>query len=365
MKKGGSLFVFICIAFFCMEALANPKTSLRILNWSEYIDIDPSVDESKPVAERSPTLKNFKKLYNIDVIYEEYDSEEQMFRQLEKGKNYYDIVVVPSNIVEQFINEGRIMVLNEKLIPNLDNILPKYKTIRGDPNGEFFIPYLVGTTGLVYRKDIVGFEVNSWKNYFRPKPSMKGKMSCFDTAYTLAFGLMYLGKDVHTTKKRDIQRSALLFYKLMKTGYITEVTSDLEKIQNKMLSGELAIAMMYSGEAQALMDMDEDNRIQYVIPREGSEFFVDCMVVLNDAPNKILAHRFLNYMLRPEVGANIAVYQNFITPNQEARVIIKKTHPEYFESPVINISDEVMKRLVIIDESNTEELSRVWKNISH
>lgn len=356
-----SLCVLALFATFIGTVSAEAPPVLRVLNWSgDYIDIDSSVDESKAIVERSPTLRKFMQEYKCTIEYDEYDSEDEMFKKVTTLPKYYDVVI--TDAIKVLLSAGRLSGISEKAVPNKANIPPKYRSHPADPKGEYFAPYMIGTTGIAYRKDIVG-EVTSWKQFFEPDEKLKGKLMAHDTAYMICFAMKYLDIDIHTKDKALIKKAAGLFYNLKKNGFLGEISSEMEQIDAKFLSGELAMGIYYSGEAVSLMEKDKQGRIGYVLPKEGGELYLDCLAVMNDAPNKDLALKYVDFVLRPEINAAIAGYLNYTTPNLKSQTIIRGKYPEYFNNAARIVPAAAMERLEIMSGLNLEEFMRLWRKI--
>jgi len=355
------------LCFFIVSSVltASPaeKPLLRVLNWSEYIAIDDNADPSKPIPERSPVLSQFMKEQNCVIEYFVYDSVEDLFRRTENMQGYYDVLIIPIDIAKKFLLEDRLYKFAPNEIPN-GNFISKEYAEKLITLGDYFLPYLVGTTGIAYRKDLIGRDVESWKDFFEPAPALKGKLSAQDTFVTLFFAYDYLGIDIKTQDDKTAMKAAQVFYDLKKKGFV-EFSNNVRSVQNKLLNGDLAMAIVYSSDALTVMAEDSSKNIRYVVPKEGGELGVDGVTVMNDAPHKDLALKFADFMLNPEIHAANAVYLNSWCPNEKAVAIIKKSHPEYFNNPNINLSPEIRARIDIYSNPALEkEMRRLWSQIA-
>ena len=343
------------------------KPVLRIINWSEYIDLDSSEDEAKPIPDRSPTLRAFAIEFDCTVEYYEYESAEEYFHKTENMPQFYDLAIVSIDIASKLVAEKRLTPIAPESVPNWKNLSPAFlqQLKKYIYFTDCFVPYMIGTSGIAYRKDLVGHEVNSWKDFFEPPEKLKGKLAFQDTYSSLFFAMRFLNIDIRTTKSEEMQKAARLFLNLKKNGYARLITNNVKVLQNQLTSGKLAMAIMYSGDALNAMRSATGKQIDYVVPKEGSEIYVDGMVILRDAPHKDLAHQFINFILRPEIHAANAVYLSTLCPNEEALKRIQKSNPEYINNPNINLSDEIMKRVEIFNSPATEnELRQLWSEIS-
>ncbi|MEW6235365.1 MAG: extracellular solute-binding protein [Candidatus Omnitrophota bacterium] len=363
MKYRLATVLFFFIVSSVLTASPAEKPILRVLNWSEFIAIDDKADPSLPIPERSPVLRQFMKEQNCSVEYYVYDSIEDLYRRTENMQGYYDVLIIPVDIAKKFLIEERLYKFTPNQITN-KNVISKEYAERLKSLGDYFLPYLIGTTGIAYRKDLTGREIENWKDYFEPPQPLKGKLAAQNTFVTLFFALNYLGIDIKTQDDKKAMEAAQVFYALKKNGFI-EFSNNVINIQNELLRGDLAMAIMYSSDALSVMAEDASKNICYIVPKEGGELGVDGVTVLNDAPHKDLALKFADFMLKPEIHAANAVYLNSWCPNDKAVAIIKKSHPEYFNNPNINLSPEIRERIEIYSNPALEkEMRRLWSQIA-
>ena len=329
---------------------------LRVLNWSWYIDRDPASGPDESLARRSPVLRAFMKKTGCEVLYEEYDTEVEMSKKIHNLPGFYDVVITTGTKAAELGRAGLTVRLDEAEIPNLAGVAPKFR----DPDG-FYAPYLAGTTGIVYRRELVGGDVTSWDQYFHPPERLKGKIGALESSFMLSFGLIALGLDPNTTDAASIRKSAGLFVRLKREGFLSLFSSDAERVGRALTDGTLAMTVLYSGDALSLVKGCSD--IRYAIPREGGEYYVDGMVLLKTAPNRNLAARFINYILAPQVNAILAANLNYISPVTGAAPYIRKLSPHHADNPAISIPPEAMDRLFVFKDANALETRRLWRKI--
>jgi len=142
---------------------------IRILNWSEFIALDDDLDENLPIAERSPVLKKFMEVYNCKVEYYEYEETAQMIKMISNTPGFYDIVVASHTDVKDLINGQQLESISTSKLTNYKHLIKKYNSEKFGKLENFYIPYLVGTTGLLYRKDLCQDKMTSWGHIFQPK----------------------------------------------------------------------------------------------------------------------------------------------------------------------------------------------------
>jgi len=129
-----------------------------------------------------------------------------------------------------------------------------------------------------------------------------------------------------------------------------------------MLAGDIAISPMFSGDALAAIDKAPEGQLKYVLPREGAEFYVDSFVITKESRNKDLAHKFINFMIRPEIHARNAIYLQYLCPNRAAKTIIERDAPEQLLNPAIYPSDKTVSKLKSYSNHNPE-IYRLWNKI--
>ena len=312
------------------------KPVLRVLNWSSYIAVD-SADETLPLPQRSPALRGFAAKEGCRVEYYEYAETAEAMSRVGKSLGFYDLVILSSNEVERMAQAGYLLRLDWSQIPNR-RYLPARED--GDPlwgrsAWDYAAPYLYGTTGLAYRRDRVSeLEASDWATYFEPSPARKGRIGVLNDPQVM-YGLakLYGGLDPNSGSFEDYRVAARALHGLKDGGFVGLVSSDVERLQGALLSGDLDMAVMYSGDVNSLLD--ENPNIGYSIPRQGAEFFVDSFAVLEGGKNRELAHRFIDYMLEPAVNAQNASSLKYATPHRGALEILRRDDPQQLANPGI------------------------------
>ncbi len=157
-----------------------------------FIDVDDSIDESLPMSLRSPTLLNFMKKYNCTIDYQEFDTTADLLNKVHLATYYYDIIVSDPLTAQQLYNEQRLLTITKNEAPNRKFLDPKYTGTEFTIDPDFYAPYLVGTTGILYWKDQVKAPVVSWAQYFHPSEELKGSMHALNESSMVSFALIYL-----------------------------------------------------------------------------------------------------------------------------------------------------------------------------
>ncbi len=313
MKKLGKVLLALVLAAAIAAALAGcggkntdegGKTakaggSITVFNWDDYID--PAV------------LDIFKEQTGISVKYVIFTTVEEMYAKVTAGGGAYDVIFPSDYIIERMIKEERLLKLDKSLIPNYANISEWLQTPDYDPNAEYSIPYMWGTVGLLYNTDLVDEEITSWGSIFDPKYQNNVFMLA---SYRDCLGatLCYLGYDLNTRDASQLAEAKDLLIQQKKNGIVKGYLVDETK--DKMIGGEAAIAMMWSGDALYAISESEGDNLVYVVPEEGSNVWVDGACIPAGSSNPMGAHAFIDFLCREEIARMNMDYIYYSTPNQ-------------------------------------------------
>lgn len=317
------------------------RPQLRLFIWSEYMD--PAV------------LREFERRFDCEVVLDLYEDDGAMMAKLRAGgAGQYDVVVPSDYRVPTLIQLGLLAPLRPEQLPNLRHVEARFRRLPFDPDNRYTVPYQWGTLGLLVRAPAGRPVPDSWAAVFDPPPD-SGPVVLLDSARDLiGAALKYRGQDVNTTDPATLRaaRDLLLRAKRRALGFDGTVGG-----KNKVLGRLATVAVVYSGEG--VRAMAEDPETRYVIPKEGSLIWVDSLAVLRGAPNRDLAERFLNFCLEPEIGARIAHYTQFATPNAAARAHLR---PADLANPVLYPPEEVLARLDFLKPlgAQTRLYDEVW-----
>ena len=328
---------------FSFNAIA--KEELFIYNWSDYIAED--------------TISNFEKEFGIDVTYDVFDSNEVLEAKLLSGGSGYDIVVPSGSFLENQIKAGVFQKLDKSQLSNLINLDPLVlkKIDAHDPGGVYSVNYMYGTTGIGYNVDKVDEEeIESWDVLFNPDIISKYKdcgISILDApSEVMEIALKYIGKDPNTENENDYKDALNMLKKIR--PFIRYF--DSSQYIDDLASGEICLAMGWSGDVFLAADEAADGiEAWYSIPIEGTVIWFDMMAIPSDAKNVSNAHKFINYILRPEVAADITNYVWYSNPNLAANELVD---PEIFEDPAIYPDESTLSKL-FADAADSPKKSRL------
>ena len=302
--------VAICIVFIGGGFYYAEKSDMLndekvvVYNWGEYID--PEV------------LTMFEEETGIDVIYEEFETNEILYPKVSSGAIAYDVVCPSDYIIQRMIENGLLSEINFDNIPNIKNIGQQYmdQSRQFDPENKYSVPYCWGTVGILYNKTMVDEPIDSWSVLWDPK--YKDNILMQDSVRD-AFGvaLKYLGYSLNSTDLDELTeaKNLLIDQKPLVQAYV------IDQVRDKMIGNEAAIGVIYSGEA--IYTQKENPNLEYVIPKEGSNIWIDSWVIPKNAEHKENAEKFINFLCRPDIALKNFEYITYSTPNDAARALIE------------------------------------------
>jgi spermidine/putrescine transport system substrate-binding protein len=298
----------LSLASLSLVLQSNAQTKvLNLFNWSEYMD--PAI------------LKDFEKQFGAKVNVSLYESNEDLIAKLKaNGGSQYDIIVPGQYAIPLLSRLNLLLPLEKSKVPNIKNLSAKFVNPSFDPGNKFSAAYQWGTVGVVYRKDRLKKFDQSW-NLFFDKSKQQGAFLLMDsTREMLGPALKYLNKSLNSTTPADMQKVLEIMSdaKTRSLGFDGGVGN-----RNKVSAGQASYGVAYNGDVIKLQA--EDKNLGFFVPREGSVIFTDSMAIPVKAPNADLAHKFVNFMLEPKVGARLSNYNRYATPNEAAKPFINKS----------------------------------------
>ncbi|MBS7842639.1 polyamine ABC transporter substrate-binding protein [Pseudomonas fluorescens] len=296
--------------------------TVHVYNWSDYIGPD--------------TLANFEKATGIKPVYDVFDSNETLEGKLLAGRTGYDVVVPSNHFLGKQIKAGAFQKLDKSLLTNYANLDPVLlkRLEKNDPGNQYSVPYLWGTNGIGYNvdkvKEVLGVDhIDSWAVLFEPE-NMKKLATCgvsfMDSAdEMLPAVLNYMGLNPNSTNPEDYKKAE---EKLLKVRpYVTYFHSS--KYISDLANGNICVAAGFSGDVfQAKARAAEAGKgvnIAYTIPKEGGNLWFDVLAIPKDATNVKEAHAFINYLLQPEVIAQVSDYVGYANPNPGSDKLMKQS----------------------------------------
>lgn len=275
-----------------------------IYNWGEYIDPD--------------VLTQFTEETGIKVIYDEFETNEVMYPKIKCGAFRYDCVCPSDYMIQKMIENDLLQPIDFSKVPNYKNIGSEYieESKQFDPTNEYSIPYCWGTVGILYNKKLVSDPVDSWGILWDEK--YKDQILMQDSVRdSMMVALKYLGCSCNTTDTAELEKAKdlLIRQKPLVQAYV------IDQVRDKMIGGEAALGVIYSGEA--IYTQRENPDLEYVIPKEGTNIWIDSWVIPKNAPDKENAEKFLNFLCRDDIALKNFDYITYSTPNTAAQAEIE------------------------------------------
>ena len=281
---------------------------VNVCSWGEYIDTD--------------LISQFEAQTGIKVNYQTAESNEALYSVLKNGGANYDVIVPSDYMISQLIEEDMLAELDYENIPNFAKIGDRFKNLSYDPENKYTVPYSWGTLGIIYNASMVDEEITSWSAMFDPKYA--GEVLLINNSRdALGMALMSLGYSVNTTDEGQIKEAFQKLADATNAGvYQAKV---MDEVFQKMEGGNAALATYYAGDYLTMLENNED--LRYVIPEEGSNWFVDAMCVLKDSQHKTEAEEWINFICSTEASLANMDYIGYASPNEEAL----DQYPAYYE----------------------------------
>lgn len=304
MKKIYMIFLLL----FLTSCTGKNTEQVVVFNAGEYMDMD--------------LIKQFEKDTGIEVIYQTFQSDEEMFVKLTQSANNYDVVVPMDYMVEKLLKYDMLAPIDFSNVPNAKYIMDQYKNLPFDPEGKYTVPYFTSSFGIVYNKDMVDKPIDSWADLWDPK--YKEKIIMYDLPrLSMSVALQKLGYSINTTDMKEINQATeeLIKQKPLVYAYLTDEARDV------IIQGDAAMTVMYSGDA--LLMSKENPNLKYVIPKEGGNRQVDSLAIPKKAKNKKNAEIFINYFTNPKISAaNAEWMEGFTSPLKGVREML----PDYIKN---------------------------------
>lgn len=289
----------------CGSADKYPNGKVYVYNWGEYIDPN--------------TLDMFEKETGIQVIYDEFDTNETMYPKVEAGASNYDVVCPSDYMIQKMIDNDLLQELNWDNIPNAKaNIGAQYyeQSEAFDPGNRYAVPYCWGTVGILYNRTMVDEPVTSWSILWDEKYADSILMQ--DSVRDLFMvGLKSLGYSMNSTDEVELNeaKDLLIQQKPLVQAYV------IDQVRDKMIGNEAALGVIYSGEA--IYTQRENPDLEYVIPEEGTNVWIDSWVIPKNAGNVENAEKFIDFMCRGDIALLNFDYITYSTPNTAAQALIE------------------------------------------
>ena len=327
--------------FYNSKNAGRGEEQVIVYNWGEYIDPD--------------VLTLFEEETGISVIYEEYETNEIMYPKIQSGAIAYDLVCPSDYMIQRMIENDLLAEINFDNIPNMQYIGDIYleQSQEFDPSNAYSIPYCWGTVGILYNRTMVQEPIDSWSVLWDTQYADNILMQD-SVRDAFAIPLKYLGYSLNATNLDELTQAKelLIEQKPLVQAYV------IDQVRDKMIGGEAALGVIYSGEA--IYTQSENPDLEYVIPKEGSNVWIDSWVIPKNAKNKENAEAFINFLCRPDIALLNFEYITYSTPNEAARELIEDE--EIRNSSIAFPDSSELERLETFQFLG-EEMDRVYNDM--
>lgn len=297
LSLAGSVLVAAILLVGCS---GQSSESITFFNYGENIDKE--------------TLKQFEEEYSIKVKMSTFDDMDTMYLKIAESNAQYDVILVSDALMPKMIDGGLLQELNKENIPNIAQMDEEYLNLEIDPGNKYSVPYMFGTIGIIYDKNVVTEEVDSWDILWDEK--YKNKVFMFDTYRdTIGAALKKLGYSLNSENPEELEEAKQL---LLEQRKLVDPIYGVDNGTSMIATGETALNMIWSGEGLNLQD--EYPNLVYTIPKEGVNFWIDSLCIPANAKNVEGAEKFINFVSDKESALRIADEIGYTTPNKEARL---------------------------------------------
>lgn len=304
----GVLTVSFLAAVVFLTSATNAQPVVNVCSWGEYIDEE--------------LITQFEEETGILVNYQTAESNEALYSLLKSGAGDYDVIVPSDYMISQLIEEDMLSELDYSRIPNYALISDRFKGLSYDPQQRYTVPYAWGTVGIIYNTAMVKEPITSWSAMFDGQYA--GNVLMFrNSRDAMATALSYLGYSLNTTDESELREAFQLLRDAKGRGVYQSFVMD--EIFQKLEGGNAAIGAYYAGDYLTMLENNEN--LAFVVPEEGSNWFMDAMCVLKDAPHYDEAMAWINFIASTEANLANMDYIWYASPNREAL----EQYPAYYE----------------------------------
>ena len=350
MKKLFCTTLALCAAFSlvltgCGSSGSGNNGEVIVYNWGEYIDPD--------------TITMFEEETGIKVVYDEFETNEVMYPKVEAGATAYDVICPSDYMIQKMIDNDLLAEINFDNVPNVKNIGQQYfdQSKEFDPENKYSVPYCFGTVGILYNKTMVDEPIDSWSVLWDEKYADNILMQdSVRDAFMVALKLN--GYSMNTLDESELEKAknALIEQKPLVQAYV------IDQVRDKMIGNEAAIGVIYSGEA--IYTQRENPDLEYVIPKEGTNVWIDSWVIPKNAPNKENAEKFIDFMCREDIALMNFEYITYSTPNVAAQALIEDEDIKNSKIAFPDLSQyDNLETFHYLGEEGDELYNNLWKEV--
>jgi len=338
MKKIFLAVLAISFAVCFLGCGSSGKQKLYIYNWTYYMP--------------DKVLRDFEQKFNVEIVYDVYPSNEDMFTKLKSGAGGYDIVVPSGDYVSIMVHENMLEKIDKSKIPNFSNLdTSVLSRINFDKGNNFSVPYMMGASGVAVNKNQISAYKKSWSIFNRS--DLKNRMTMLDDMReVLGAALKFSGFSVNSVDKNELEKA-----KQVVLGWKRNILKfDAEAFAKGFAAGEFWAVQGYAENVFREYDSAKTNEVDFFIPQEGGPMYMDNMAILSNSTHKDLAYTFINYIHDPVVYAKIIDYLGYPCINAAARK---------FQTKKSNYRLEDLKNCEFKEDlgPNLDLYNKIWEEI--
>ncbi len=345
-----SIIIVSIIFASCGAGKKSDENKLYVYNWGEYID--------------ESIIEEFEQETGIEVVYSLFETNEDMYPIIEAGGVVYDVVCPSDYMIKKMIDKELLAEINWENVPNIKNIGGKYMDIAKafDPDNKYSVPYCWGTVGILYNTSMVDGDIDSWNSLWDTR--YEGNILMQDSVRdAFMVGQKLLGYSLNSTDVNELNkvRDVLIKQKPLVQAYV------VDQVRDKMIGGEAAVAVIYSGEILYIQNEVKESggnfELKYVIPKEGTNVWLDAWVIPKNAKHKENAEKWLDFLCRPDIAKRNFEYITYATPNIEAYKLLDE---DLKNNKAVFPDDEQLENSEVFEylgDGADELYNSLWKEI--
>lgn len=298
----------------------SSRPRLNVYNWSDYVAPE--------------TIPNFERETGVQIRYGTYEGIDEMLAKVASGNSGWDVVFPSQDFIAPMVQMGLLAPLRSELLPNLDNLAPEFRRPPWDPQLQWSVPYMWGLSGIAYQSSL-NPPLTCWRDLWNPR--LAGKITMLDDGIeNFGAALKMLGYSVNSADPSQLNqaRDALVEQKKLLRAYVNA------EVRDQLAAGDVLAAQSWTvTAAQAIQAAP--SKLAFAFPAEGFARYADTIAILRESRRQEAAHKFINYLLRPEVSAQIVIAEQTATANAAAHAVLP---PALRDNPVLYPSPEILAR---------------------
>ena len=335
------MLVILAVVVAGFYVFRDNRETIYVFNWGDYID--------------ESVISRFEKETGIKVVYDVFSTNEDMYVKIQAGGSSYDVAFPSDYMIKRMIDEDMLEKINFDNVPNYKYVDERFKDLDFDPNNEYSVPYFWGTVGILYNTAMVDEEVDSW-DILWDKKYEKQILMLDSQRDSIGVALLKLGYSLNTKDIAQLEEAG----ELLKQQKPLVLAYVVDEVKDKMVAGEAALAVVWSGDA--VQGMAENENLAYAIPKSGTNMWVDSMVIPKGAKNKEGAEKFINFMLSTEIAYLNTKHVMYSTPQTEAKKMLDEW---ILNNPAAYPSDEALENTETFQALGDvlREYDRIWTEV--